>query len=237
MTDENEERWVLVNADISQSDPSAVKSGRGLQQPFTLDSWFVPQEQATQLLPHLPRLREEDRDLVDAHGHVDCCYAGEIGWSPHACYHRHSDFIVVEAADQEWRLVSTTETVIWEGALLDCSIGESVSAVMPSAFVQSRSNLVLDERGPSWCDGDGVVVFTNYRSESTDDHTAFLVRASWLQAFLKVHNVHLLIASWYERRLLDENHRARHLSESVYSAARIDADSNIHVAEPIRERR
>jgi len=114
--DEHGSRWFLLDAYLSQNDPSADKSWRGLQQPFALDSWLVPRADGAALLPHLPRLRRSDhRDLVDDHGHVDCCYAGEIGWTPHSCYHRHSDFRIVEAGDRQWLLANAVETVSWEG--------------------------------------------------------------------------------------------------------------------------
>jgi hypothetical protein len=238
VTDEHGERWFLLDAYLSQGDPSADKSWLGLQQPFALDSWLSPRDQAAALLPHLPQLRRSDRwDLVDDHGHIDCCYAGEVGWTPHSCYHRHADFRAIDAADQRWQLVPAVETVTWEGSLLDCSIGDSVFAAMPSTFIQARANLMLDERGPSWRDAAGVVVFTKYGDESVDRRKALLVRGSWLRTFLKEHDLELLVASWFERQLLDGDHRQHHPSENVYSAARIDADLNISVADQVRERR
>src|SRR5205823_2752244 len=121
--------------------------------------------------------------------------------------------------------------------ILDCSIGESVVAAMPSTFVQARARLRLDERGPSWRDAAGVVVFTNYGDESIDGRKALLVGDSWLRSFLKQHDLELLIVTWFERRLLKGDHRGRHPSEQVYSAARIDADLNVCVADQLRERR
>jgi hypothetical protein len=238
VADENGERWFLLEGYLPQGDPSADKSWLGLQQPFALDSWLVPRDQAAMLLQYLPELRRSDRsDLVDTHGHVDCCYAGEIGWTLRTCYNRHAEFKTVDAGNRRWQLVSAVETVTWEGSVLDCSIGDSVFAAMPSTFIQARAKLLLDERGPSWRDAAGVIVFTNYRDRSADRRTALLVRGSWLQTFLRQHNLELLVASWFERRLLDGDHRQRHPSQDVYSAARIDADLNITVADQVRERR
>jgi hypothetical protein len=236
VTDTDSERWCLLDASLSQDDPSAHKSWRGLQQPLALDSWFAPRGDAPDLLPHLADLRRSDRwDLVDDHGHVDCCYAGEIGWSPHPCYNRHADFKNVECAGRQWKLVSTVETVSWEGSLFDCSIEETVAAAMPSTFIQARSTLVLDERGPSSLDG-GAVVFTNY-GDRTKKCKGLLVRATWLSGFLRQHDLELLLATWYERRFLDDDPRRRYPSEEVYAAARIDADLNIHLAAVMRQRR
>ena len=236
VADEGGERWFLLDAYISQGDPLADKSWLGLQQHFALDSWLAPRDRAAVLLPLLPQLRHSDRwDLVDDHGHVDCCYAGEIGWTPHTCYHRYAEFRTIEADAQQWQLVPTVETVTWEGSLLDCSIGDSVFAAMPSTFIQAKANLKLDERGPSWGDVGGSFVFTNYADKSAHRSKAFLVRGSWLRTFLKEHDLELLVASWFERRLLDGDHRQHHPSESVYSAARIDADLGISLADQVRE--
>lgn len=238
VADNHGERWFLLDAYLSQGDPSTDKRWLGLQQPFALDSWLAPRDQAARLLPHLPQLRKSNRwDLIDQQGHVDCCYAGEIGWTPHTCYHRHAEFRTIEAADRRWQIVPTVETVSWEGSILDCSIGDSVFAAMPSTFIQSKASLMLDERGPSWRDAAGVVVFTNYGDESIHRSRALLVRGSWLRTFLKEHDLELLVASWFERRLLHEDHREHYPSVNVYAAARIDADLNVSVADEVRETR
>jgi len=76
-----------------------------------------------------------------------------------------------------------------------------------------------------------VVAFTNYGNEDVDRRRALLVRDTWLQSFLKQHNLELLVAKWFERRLLDGDRTGRHPSEEVYSAARIDAELNVFVAD------
>jgi hypothetical protein len=92
------------------------------------------------------------------------------------------------------------------------------------------------DRGDKLCSPwAGGVVFTNYGDESVHSSKALLVRGSWLRTFLKEHDLELLVASWFERRLLDGDHWQRYPAESVYSAARIDADLIISVADPVRE--
>jgi hypothetical protein len=236
VNDEHGEPWVLLHAYQSQGDPSADKRWLGLQQPFALNSWLAPTGEAALLLAELSELRKSDRtNLVDDHGHVDCCYAGEIGWNGRSCYHRHADFKTIEAGGQNCRLVSAVETVTWEGSLYDCSIEDSVFAAMPSTFIQSRTKLILDERGPSWRDQDGEIVLTNYCDRAVDGSRALLVRGSWLQSFLKKNALVILVAGWFERRLLSGDHAQHYPSQSVYSAALIDSDLSITVADPVRE--
>ncbi len=226
---------MVLDAYISQGDPEAPKSWLGLQQKFALDSWFVPREQASDLLAHLPSFRRERyHELVDTHGHVDCCYVGEIGWTPHSCYNRHSDFTQIEFGGRIWKLVPTVETYCWEGSLLDCSIGESVFAALPSSFVQDRSNLLLDEHGPCWLDAQGMVVFTNVGDNSDRRGRGLLVRWHWFQGFLEEHDLDLMVASWYERGFFDRVDTHNHRFEDVVSAARIDAQMRVHLSEPNR---
>jgi hypothetical protein len=235
VTDDAGDAWVVLDAYISQGDPEAPKSWLGLQQKFALDSWFVPREQASDLLAHLPSFRRERyHELVDTHGHVDCCYVGEIGWTPHSCYNRHSDFTQIEFGGRIWKLVPTVETYCWEGSLLDCSIGESVFAALPSTFVQDRSNLLLDEHGPCWLDAQGMVVFTNVGDNSDRRGRGLLVRWHWLQGFLEEHDLDLMVASWYERGFFDRVDTHNHRFEDVVSAARIDAQMRVHLSEPNR---
>jgi hypothetical protein len=237
VVDDVGERWMVLDAYVSQGDPDADKLWRGLQQPFALESMFVPKGGADALLPLLPELRRTDHwDLVDTHGHSDCCYAGEIGWSPHACPHFHREFHEIEAAGRRWRIVASTETVAWEGSVLDCSIEETAMAVAPSSFVHARSSLTLDERGPSWL-ANGEVIATNYRIRTGDRGHAFLVRASWLGRFLGAHDLELLITGWHERWNVHERPRRGEPWENVYSAARLDSDLQLHFATPVRESR
>ena len=235
VTDATGARWVLLDASISQGDPAEDKNWQGLQQPFALDSWFSPKSEAASLLPHLAELRHVDHwDLVDTHGHVDCCYAGEVGWSPHACRHFHRDFHEIEADGRHWRIVPTTETVVWEGSLYDCSIDDAVSSSMPSSFVQARSKLVLDERGPSWLE-NGEVVITSYGDRDRDRSRALLVRDAWLRRFLHTNGLEVLYASWHERWSVHDRPAVDEPWENVNGAARLDADLNLELAQPIRE--
>lgn len=234
-TDDEGEEWVLLEAYLSQGDPDAHQTWLGLQQPMALHGWLVPQEQGPRLLPHLAEMRRERfHDVVDDHGHVDCCYVGEIGWAPHRCYNRHAEFAEVAFADDVWRLVPAVETYCWEGSLLDCSIEASVSAALPSTFIQARSTLRTDARGPCWLDSGGVPVFTNLSSRPDGRDKAFLVRANWLKTFLEDHQLELMIASWFERRLLDPDHTSPHPFADVVSAARVDSELTIYLSEPVR---
>lgn len=239
--DSTGELWVLLDASITQGDPEADQPWRGLQQSFYLNSWLVPAGTGARLLPHLPDLiRGDFHDLIDRHGHVDCCYFGEIGWSPHQCGNRHADPVIVEAAGEIFEMTSTVEDYLWEGSLYDCSINDSVSASLPSTFIRERSSLTLDAHGPALLENRNIV-FTNFLPPGRGRQRGFLVRAAWLSAFMKAHNLELMAASsmlrWSVTR--DGLQTPAHDPErndrlDVYSAVRIDSSLELQLATPIR---
>ncbi len=241
VTDSTEESWVLLDANIAQGDPEADKPWLGLQQSFYLNTWLVPAGSGDRVLPHLPSIIRGDRhELIDSHGHVDCCYFGEIGWSPHHCYNRHADPIPIEVGGENFKLIHTVEDYLWEGSLYDCSINDSVSASLPSTFIRSRSTLTLDERGPALLD-DERVAFINYLLPDRDRQRGLLVRASWLSSFMMKHNLELVATSHMLRwRVTGDHHYSpdhdpeRDDRLDVYAAARIGPELGLNLASPIR---
>ncbi len=232
--------WVLLDACITECDPKADKSWLGLQQTFYLNSWFVPSGEADALLPRVSSIiRRDHHDLIDSHGHIDCCYVGEVGWTPHDCAHQQLDFSTVGSEVDSFRVAPTVENYCWEGSLQDCSINDTVSASLPSAFIRSRSKLEFDERGPSWTEV-GEVAFVNLGHSEEERQRGFLVRGDWLSRFMKDHNLDLVVGASTLRWKLtgDHPHReppnpAEDSRRDVYSAARIDSNLAIHLGTQI----
>lgn len=236
--DASGEKWIVLDANFSQGDPDANKGWLGLQQPFSFHSWFVPQAEGRRMLGKIAELRRSDRhELIDSHGHTDCCYVGEIGWTPHICYHRKPGPDGGEFRGLEPPMVSSVETYCWEGNILDCSISESVTAIVPSTFVQSRSSLTFHSAGPSWL-AAGEVVFTNLTEEHHGGR-GFLVRASWLAKFLKANDLELVGASWHERWFVhDSFSRPRDAGRddylNVYNGVLVTADLTVSTSDAVR---
>jgi hypothetical protein len=237
LKDSRDVEWILLNGLIRQGDPSADKYWLGLQQVVMVDSWFVPKQAAVQLLPRLSALRRADRvGLVENHGHTDCCYFSEIGQTPERrCLYIHRDFRDLEVEGETYQMVSPIESYMWEGSLLDCSIGETVSAMAPSTFVRARTVLAMNVDGPSWRDQTETTVFTNWDQSSRG--SSFLVNADWLKGFLVENELELMLASWHERMFIREGGGSHLPSEEIYQAARIDQELSVKTSSVIRERR
>ena len=232
--------WVVVAGTVSQGDPAADEPWRGLQQPQYIDSVLVPRSEAGALVHHVPRLQSSTHiDLVDTHGHVDCCWVRESGRSPRDCPHYHRDFREVAIDDRAYHVVDTVERVIWEPGLLDCSIENGVRVITPSSFVQQRAELVMGDDGPAWwADGEPVWIYARDRN---DKHEALLVRRDWLLAFLTKHQVELILIQqhirWAVPGWADGGRGKDDPGIAVYSAGRLDRDGRLSLAISIREPR
>ncbi|HEX8869748.1 MAG TPA: hypothetical protein VF821_29075, partial [Lentzea sp.] len=123
------------------------------------------------------------------------------------------------------------------GSILDCSIGESATTLLPSTFLQRAAELTFDMRGPSWLDASGAPVFTHYE-ESGDDSRALLVRRSFLQKFLAEHKLELIVLHWYERMELREHYyEGKHPYVESRTDARLTAAMKIYQRPPRRTQR
>jgi hypothetical protein len=229
--------WVVLDSFTKQADPLAHQGWRGLQQVSAIDTVLIPTRDSERFIAAIrDRPHHDVRDLVDTHGHVDCCYVGEVGRIGPNCPHRHSELRPVTVGEADFQLVSTIEQYTWEGSLLDCSVGESARTTLPSTLIQQAAGLTFDMRGPSWLDATGAPVFTYYE-EAGDDSHVFLVRASFLQAFLAEHNLELVFLHWFERMKLQQSYSGEHPYLEATSNGRMTSDLEIHVGQEVRTER
>ena len=122
---------------------------------------------------------------------------------------------------------------MWEGSILDCSIGESATMTFPSTFMQQAAKLSFDMHGPSWLDADGAPVFTYYE-EDGNDSTALLVRATFLRELLAAHRLELVVLHWFDRMEHTTEHNRKHPQVQVATESRLGPDLTIRVGEQRR---
>ncbi|WP_406048278.1 hypothetical protein [Kribbella sp. NBC_00889] len=232
--DSSSDDWVVLDSSIRQVDPVADKNWRGLQEHRALGTLLIPAEESETFIA---ALRDQPphhvRDLVDSHGHVDCCYVGEVGRVGPDCPHRHFELESVTVSGAEFHVVPTIEQYRWEGNILDCSIGESARATLPSTYLQQTAMLTFDMRGPSWLDAAGLPIFTYYEEPDNEDH-AFLVRASFLKEFLSQHKLELIFFHWFERMKITGDFRSRDPYIESSANARMTANLEILVTQTER---
>ena len=231
--------WIVLESFIKTIDPAAHKSWRGLQQSCSVDTLLIAAADAD---PFLTSLAEQTRhrtlDLVDNHGHVDCCYVGEVGRTGPPCYHRHAGFETVSVAGKQFTIGHTVEPYAWEGNVYDCSIGETANTVLPSTLLQQAAGLTFDMRGPSWLDAEGSPVFTFYQEPGSDSR-ALLVRASYLREFLAERELELVVLHAFERQELKDDYDRDDSFPSINTSveARLTSELTVHSGRPRREER
>jgi hypothetical protein len=208
--DRDGNEWVVLESFVKKVDPLADKGWGGLQEHSVIDTLLIKAGSSKAFLAALPdEPRHDIRDLVDSHGHTDCCYVGEVGRVGPSCPHRHDALRPVSIGGKSFQTVPTIEQYTWEGSILDCSIGESATAVLPSTFIQRASGLTFDLRGPSWLDATGTPIFTYYEEVGNDSRA--LLRKSFLRDFLVEHKLELIVLHWYERmQLRNDYYRGKH---------------------------
>lgn len=235
MRDRDGNNWVVLDGHMKQVDPLADKGWRGLQEVAAINSVLIAAGEARTFLTAVPaEPRFEVRDLIDSNGHIDCCYVGEVGRTGAACYHRHDQPRPVTMGSKPFQVVPTVEEYTWEGSILDCSIGDSATAVLPSTFLQRAAGLSFDMRGPSWLDANGTPVFTYYE-EPGDTSRALLVRADFLREFLTARKLELVVLHWFQRLELSDQRGGKHPQVQSSVEARLGPDLTVHEGKPRRQ--
>jgi hypothetical protein len=210
LRDSDGEDWVVLESYINQIDPQADKGWRGLQEVSAIDTLLISSRSTKTFVASLPNEpHHRVRDLVDTSGHTDCCYVGEVGRVGPRCPHRHEAPRPVTVGGKPFEVVQPVERYMWEGSILDCSIGESATTVLPSTFMQEAANLTFDMRGPSWLDETGAPIFTYYE-ESGNESRALLVRTSFLREFLAAQQLDLIVWHWFRRIELSNDWSGKH---------------------------
>jgi hypothetical protein len=226
--------WIVLDGFTRQVDPRAHKGWRGLQQTSGIDTLLTPAGSAGKIITALKnKPRHESYDLTDSNGHIDCCYVGEVGRSGPVCYHRHDKLRPVSIGNKSFEVVPTVEQYTWEGSILDCSLTESTTTLLPSTFIQQAAKLSFDMRGPSWLNAGGTPVFTYYEEPGNSSH-ALLARASFLQDFLTAYQLELVVLHWFERMELSSEHDRKHPQISARTNARVTANLKLHTNAPKR---
>jgi hypothetical protein len=197
--DTNGDDWVVLQEEWTEVDSADPKEWRGMQQNVVIESILVKSQDTSLVRKWLrTKSRRAIRDLFDSNRHADCCYLYEVGQIGPACPSRKDKISAVDVGGKSCQIITTCEEYLWEGSILDCSIGESVQVVLPSTFIQEALTLRIDASGPSWVNSAGVTVLTTYWT-SKQNGSALIIRASVLKQFLADHGLDLVADIWFQR--------------------------------------
>jgi hypothetical protein len=179
----------------------------GNEQFYTLTSWLVERTQAPATIKALSAVLKSDpayRGLMDASGHIDCCYFGELGWLDVPCPHRQADSLpLIAQGEISVRGFTATEEYFWEGSIWDCSIEEGARAVLPSTYLQRSGDLHWSGSTRSWLSGDDPVIVNIDLETKRADVSMLAVREDWLRGFLAARDMAVVYGVRGERRNLE----------------------------------
>jgi hypothetical protein len=213
LSDSSGNMWVLLDAHLSFFDSSGKDADdwRGLEQWSVLKSWFVPRTKVAVFRSALlPALATRRSSLTDHHGHVNCCYLGELGWRELRCPHRAAEVSPLEIDGSNVAGVATAEDYSWEGSGFDCSIRATVHVTAPSTFLQVAGSLEWSGDDASWYDTKGEVVAVDLGQNGLHTCHGLAVRETWLKSVLRDAGMALAIGVFGERRRLDADRTHRH---------------------------
>jgi len=198
--------WILLDGRFRKTE---VTETDGEDEPQLMQwchssSWLVsersPQTTASELLHEVSQGNWSN--LIETHGHVGCCYLGELGWRSLQCYFRrpHGREVALRSG-KEIAVFDTAEDYTWEGGGFDCSIGDTVSLTAPSAFLQHSGALRWNGSSGVWV-SNGQTVMTFVATPGWNNSVMLLARQDWLCEYLKVHELVLVVATRGERQRL-----------------------------------
>jgi hypothetical protein len=199
LTGDDGQPWILLAATLTHvTDPvSDDPSLWADQQFYSLSSWLVASSDLQAAVAVIPAEFGDETftsSLSNSEGHIDCCYFGELGWREMGCANRHNEPLTITTADgTALTMTQTVERYTWEGVIWDCSIEDTVRAVLPSAFIQRSSNLRWSPDSTAWHDGDALVMCylptaVEYLGEQ------LVVREDWLRNYLAAQGMVLAYA-------------------------------------------
>lgn len=215
--------WIALAGSEVQQESVDDNHIRKLEQTLVLRSVFVPEQDAVRTADELTQAWQERSSGFDQHGHVDCCYTGEIGWSTRSCPYRADGVGQVNHDRFSIPIITPVEDYTWENGLFDCSIGVTVRATMLSTYMRARTKVSMITAGPSSVDQLGQVVATFRESEPYRGYGDYwygvYARKDWLEGFLSQEGLALVLVGRFERRLLDGHKTYDHPHLEVWSSA------------------
>jgi len=213
LADDTGQSWLVLYAHRTQG-IRAERSDTELpadRQFYSLYSWLVPRGEAGAVAAAMPAKLQGhsfSSDLVDSHGHVDCCYFGELGWRATRCPNRHdAPLTVVETDGTSLTVVSTIERYLWEGGIWDCSIEDSVRAMLPSRFLQQSSDLRWKGDTTSWHDGDELDMCYMDVTTADSQGDVLVVKEGWIREYLASREMALVYCVQGQREHRDDGTR------------------------------
>lgn len=200
-------RWVALQAyynwDEERDDEGDIEAPRRRDIWSHIKSWLVRSGEGGGLIDFLSKKSLMGNWMPEGHEVIDDGYLGEMPWAE-ATRQYPAKWEQVEPRRGEaapgYEVYPTWMTYTWEGSIWDCSIDDSVRAVLPAPLLAGPGRLRWKPGTRSWVDHNGSVV-AQYREAREERHSLLLVRESWLRKVLRANDCHLVVG-WLGEKML-----------------------------------
>jgi hypothetical protein len=178
---------------------------------FQVRSYIVHQEDTSKLLQWLKDKNFTGRWMPESEHMLDV-FVGEFPWSP-SCksWDENQDWVrdARGGHDLPWPVVITTAEYLRESSTFDCSIDNTISALMPSAWLIKNMELRWSGGRFSFVDFKNQVVAFNPSAEEVGP-SAFLISKEKLTHFLAENSFDIVWTVLGERQLIGGLHQEWH---------------------------
>lgn len=204
-------RWIALQAyynwDEERDEEGDIQAPRRRDIWCHIKSWLVDSRDAGGLIDFLGTKSLMGNWMPEGREVIDDGYIAELPWAE-ATQQYPANWEPVEPRRAEaapgFEVYPTWMTYLWEGSIWDCSIDDSVRAVLPARLLTELSRLRWEPRTRNWLDHKGSVV-AQYREAQEERHSLVLVRESWLRKLLKSNGWHLVIGWLGEKTLFSRD--------------------------------
>lgn len=204
-------RWIAIQAyynwDEERDEEGDIQAPRRRDIWSHIKSWLVRSDDAADLIDYLSKKSFMGNWMPEGHQVIDDGYLGELP-AAEAAQQFPAMWEQLERRRSEvapgYEVYPTWMSYLWEGNVWDCSIDDSVRAMLPASLLAELGRLKWKPRTRAWVDDKGSVV-AQYREAQEERHSLLLVRESWLRKLLKANGWHLLIGWLGEKTLFSRD--------------------------------
>ena len=188
-TDNEGTRWMVLQAyfnwdeDRIGEDRARDHSRRDMWS--HIYTWLIPSAELDALVKYLKKHSFMGRWMPEAGSVTDDAYLAEMPWADAANEYPREWQSVCPRREEDpgFQVFPAWESYTWEGGIWDCSLEDSVNASLPTGMLFNLAELEWVPGTRSWRNRSGTTV-AQYVSRQ-GEHSALLVRESWLKTTLK----------------------------------------------------
>jgi hypothetical protein len=187
--DDDGTKWMVLQAYFNR-DEERIGEDRVRERPRRdmwsyIYSWLIPSDELKAFVNYLKKRSFMGRWMPEAGDVTNDAYLAEMPWAEAASEYPREWQSVRPRREEEpgFEVLPAWESYTWEGGGWDCSLEDSINVSLPASVLFDLADLDWAPGTRVWRNRSGTTV-AQYVSRQ-GEHSAVLVRESWLKAALK----------------------------------------------------